>query len=185
MFNLVQSGDATFEPVTVAELKAHARISISSDDAYLTTLLVAAREQVEADLNMTIAGQSYVWHTDSTLGGTLYFPVQPVTAITSITYTDTDEASQTLDSSNYTLKSYTDPPSVEFGDTVPTGTETVVTFTAGYADVDAVPQKIKHAVMFLAAHWYESREAAQEGSMTTVPLAYERIIGRQRVSRFR
>lgn len=197
MNNLVKVGDPIYEPVSVTQLKVHCRISHNADDSYLDTLRTAARAQTELETNLVIAGQAYTWHTEAGFPSTLYLPVQPVSAFTSITYTDAAGESQTLDDSLYTFKSYTDQPSIEFTGTVPPGTDIVVNFIAGFpyeepeepedeVTVHSVPSLLSHAVMFLAANWYENREPVVVGSISSaLPLAYERIVQRLRVRRFR
>src|SRR5438067_5876 len=119
MFNLEKTGNPTFEAVSVAEVKAHARIYTSADDSYIDTLRVAAREQVEKDLEVAIVGQAYTLHLDWWLDrkyydhsyqygyGTthsslhsnfpkVYLPIQPVLSVQGITYTDTNGDAQTL-----------------------------------------------------------------------------------------
>ena len=185
MFNLVKIGAAANEAVTVAELKTHCRISHTADDTYLGTLRIAAREQVEKDLGMVIASQAYRLHTEANFTSVVCLPVQPVQSISSVTYTDVNHVSQTLSTSNYSLKAHRDPPEVEFDGSLPVGTDVVINFLAGFAP-DTVPALTKQAVLFLAASWYESREPEVVGTIVTkLPLGYERIISRLRISRYR
>jgi uncharacterized phiE125 gp8 family phage protein len=189
MWNLEKIGAPLYEAVTVAEVKAQARVSISTDDTYIDALRIAAREQVEKDLNTPVAGQAYRLHTESGFVSCLRLPVQPVVSVSSVTYTDENGQSQTLNSSLYRLKAYKDPPLIEFEDGLPShATDVIVNFTAGYSAANTVPSLIKHAILFLAAAWYEQREAVSEmtgGSVQAIPLGYERIISRCRVTRFR
>lgn len=186
MFNLAKSGAATFEAVSVPELKAHCRVSHTADDTYLGTLCIAAREQVEKDLNLAVAGQSYNLYTEEGFMTTVTLPIQPVLSITSVTYTDANGDTQTLPSGSYTLKSYRDPVQIEFGSGLPSATDVTITFVAGYVNAAAVPALIKSAIQFLAANWYENRESIVVGSTANpIPLGYERIIDRLRLSRFR
>jgi hypothetical protein len=212
MFNLEKNGSSTFEAVTVAEIKAHARIFTSADDTYLATLVISARQQVEADLNCAVVGQAYKlhleywydpryywelldrygygwWYPANAIYPKLVLPIQPVQAVQSITYTDGALAPQTLDPALYVLKTFKDPPHIMLLNNgnmpaVAPFTDIVVNFTTGYATANAIPSLIKHATMFLAAHWYEHREGTSEALLREVPQAYERIINRLRVKRF-
>src|SRR2546421_26086 len=142
MFNLERNGDAIFEAVSVAELKAHARIYTSADDDYIDILRIAAREQVEKDVQIAIVGQEYKLHLESWLdlrqlyyyryghmsdfysrydyynqsgyANKIVLPIQPVKSVESITYTDPDGAELTLDPDTYTLKAFKDPPEIHF-----------------------------------------------------------------------
>lgn len=211
MVNLEPVSTPIFEVVTVAELKAHSRILTSVDDTYLDTLRVAAREQLEKDLSLVIAGQQYNLHLEhwldwryieryfsslytNTYYGPLFFrgprivlPVQPVDSLASITYTDTDGDPATLNPTLYVLRQFKDPPEIGLLDTMPSikvNTEIIVNFVAGYHNAASVPKLCKQAIMFLAAHWYENREAVGS-NVSTVPLSYERIVKLLNVKRYR
>lgn len=194
MFNTIKSGSNINEAVTIDAIKAHCRISTTADDDYLDLLRIAAREQVEADLNLPVVGQAFKLYVETNFPVTQPLPFANIQSIDSITYTDADGQTQTLDDSYYTLKPYKDPPVIEF-DTPPTAQDFVVTFVAGFIMVDpddtdsdgdnTVPQLIKQAILFLVAHWYEHRESSMESIIKEVPQGYARIIQRLRVSRFR
>lgn len=135
MQNLEVISTPTNEAVTLAELKAHCRVSATTDDTYMTTLRIAAREQVEKDLGMVVASQAYRLHTELGFPTIQCLPVQPVYEVTSITYTDADDAEQTLSAALYTLKAWKDPPEIEYEDGLPVGTDVVINFTAGFSTV--------------------------------------------------
>ena len=187
MHNVEKVGDVHFEAVSVTELKKHCFVYHTADDAYIGTLSIAAREMVEKDLNISLVGQTYAWHTESSFPSVLCLPINPVLSIEGITYTDADGVEQTLDDSLYTLKAYKNPAEIHFTDT-PTATDVVISFNAGFESVDDVnniPQLYKQAVMFLVKHWYDMREPVTTGSVASVPLGYERIISRCRVWSFK
>ena len=191
MFNIQPIGNPIFEAVTVADLKAHCRVYGTADDTYLATLRVAARQQVEQDLNMIVAGQTYRLYSDGFSPITL--PLAPIVSVDEITYLDADGERQTLSADLYTVKNYTDPVTIDFTGTLPPGTGIQVDFTAGFTlddpeepeGANSVPQLIKHAIMFLVAHWFEHRESSSDRLVREVPQGYQRIIDRLRVSRYR
>lgn len=84
--------------------------------------------------------------------GLIILPVKPVTAISSITYYDTDNVQQTLNSSNYRLVTLTSPAQVEITQngtwpaTYLRGDAVQVNVTAGYSTVASVPIQAKRAV---------------------------------------
>ena len=47
------------EPIALEEAKAHLRVEFSDDDAYISALITAAREYVEAFQNRLIAVRNY------------------------------------------------------------------------------------------------------------------------------
>jgi uncharacterized phiE125 gp8 family phage protein len=184
--NLVKVGVPAFEAVVVADAKKHSRVSHTADDTYITSLLVAAREQAEKDLNSAIVLQEYDQFTESPLCRRICLLRQPTAAITSIKYLDADDVEQTLDPGNYTLKAYRDPPEVELDEDfiIPPSSDTVIRFKAGYTDANSVPQLLKQAVMFLADAWYVERAAISELGYKEVPAGYMRIIHSCRIKRF-
>lgn len=58
---LTVTSPATTEPVTVADVKQHLRITHSSDDALLARLISSAREVVEMQTGVTLAAADYEW----------------------------------------------------------------------------------------------------------------------------
>jgi len=86
------------EPVTVAEIKTHARISGSASDTEIATMIAAARQYAEAELGRWIITQTVDAYFDA-FPPCFYLP--PLQSITSITYIDSNGDSQTLDSSLY------------------------------------------------------------------------------------
>lgn len=186
--NLVKVTDPSFEPVTLAEAKTHMRVTISADDTFITSLITAAREQVEEDLGAAIGNTEYDLKTDEHLQRKTPLPRQPALSITSVKYTDDDDQEQTVNSANYTLEAHRDPPEVELDEdyTIPgDADDAVIRFKVGYADAVSVPQLLKQAVLFLVAHWYEFREPVLDLNLKPVPDAYRRIVGKKRVKRFR
>jgi uncharacterized phiE125 gp8 family phage protein len=179
--------DVTEEPVSLDEAKAHLRLDIDDDDAYLAGCITAARVWVEGQTKRCILPQTWDYTID---GGwpkrhgahRIDLPLNPVKAVSgtspevfSITYVDDDGVSQTLAAANWTLVnrihgSYIVPayniswPSVR---NVPNAV--TVRFVAG--DFDNIPQPLHRAIMVLAAHYYENRESG--GS---APRAVEALI---------
>lgn len=143
----------TAEPLHLDEAKLHLRVesSVTADDALISSLVTAARQNVEAicgralisqTLRMTLDG-FYMGHgddCDDLVGaGTIWLPRSPAAAISSITYTDLDGTQQTLASTVYTLDSMSEPPrlALAWNQTWPSTRNVVnavaINFIAGYA----------------------------------------------------
>jgi uncharacterized phiE125 gp8 family phage protein len=178
------------EPVTLAEIKEHARIDGSDEDAYLTLLITAARELVERWTGRCIITQTWKltlddWPAggaDEWWDGVREGPItmlrdqawvelrkSPIAAITSVVTKDEADAETTWDSANYYLARQPNGygrATRKAGQTWPIVVDRaaggiVITFTAGYgAAASAVPMALRHAVKMLATHWYEHREPA-------------------------
>lgn len=150
-------------PVTLEEARTHLRLMPGDLDTHVAALLDAATEYCE-----TVCGRSLrVSHTltqkyDGWPCGLVKFDRQPVTAITSVTYYDADDASQTVSSGNYRLLASSEAGAVlEFDAdfTKPTLSDRVdavtITYTAGYTEV---PARAKAAIMLKLAELFGNLE---------------------------
>ena len=53
-----------FEPITLAEAKTHLRLDTCTDDAYVSALIIAARERVELFLRRALITQAFEYTID-------------------------------------------------------------------------------------------------------------------------
>ena len=180
------SVEPTAEPVTLAELKEQLRIesSTTEDDAFLNSLIVSARQGIEAMLGKVLMSQTVVAKLDEFPEDKFIdLPTPPVQSISSITYYDEDNASQTLSSSNYTLNDYIDPQRVELGSdydwpaTYDRWDAITITYVAGFASADAVPSSIKAALKMVAAELYESRGFTGDEKANALSKSADILIG--------
>ena len=151
----------TEEPITLTEAKAFLRVDGTSDDALITSLIVAARERGEE-----IARKAYVTQTlEQTVDvWSLVMRVArpPLQSVTSVKYTDYYGTEATW--TDYRVDAKSDPGAILYT-TLPgtslqqTGAITI-RFVAGYGAAAAVPQRVKNAILALVMYWYESRETA-------------------------
>ena len=157
---------AASEPITLAELKEQLRIesSTTEDDTFLTGLIVSSREAVEAILGKVLINQTVVAKLDEFPKDDYFeLPTPPVSSVTSITYFDEDNASQTFSSASYSLNDYCDPDrivrntDVDWPATYDRWDAITVTYQSGFANAAAVPSSIKTVVKMLAAETYEQR----------------------------
>jgi len=176
---LVLSIGPNVEPVEVEDFVTHSRITVANepDYAYLRGLLKAGRQEVENASWSALISQTWEQYFDA-FADPLVLDMQPVLSITSITYTDTDEATQTLATSVYELGedngkgivrlkySQTWPATLGYEDVVK------VTFKAGYGTTpEDVPEHLKSAIRIYAAHYYEHREGEKD-----LPEAFFRLL---------
>lgn len=158
------------EPLTLAEAKAHLRITSSAEDALITSLIVAARDLCQSETGRALLPQTWELSLDDFCDD---MPIgrAPVASITSIKYTDVDNVEQTLASTEYVLDSSSDSqarvvlavdkswPSV-YG-----GINNVrIRYVAGYANAAAVPQTLKQWMLLQISHWFRNRESVSIGN---------------------
>jgi uncharacterized phiE125 gp8 family phage protein len=173
------------EPVDISEFTRYLRVTEinGGDDQYLLeSLLKAARQHLDgADGYLSRAFITQTW--DLTLDRFPYgrtpilLPLCPVQSVTSVSYLDATGASQTWTNTLYALDRISEPARLSpiYGGTYPTtqavANAVTVRFVAGYgARGDLVPEPIRLAIMALAAHWYENREAVLVGVTDALPL---------------
>ena len=160
---------AAAEPVTLEEAKAHLRVDGTSEDDLITTLITAARGHVESRTGTRLYTQTVTLRTDD-WEDLRHLPVAPASSITSITYTDTDGASQTLATSVYEARLWALEPSLvlKYNQTWPTirvGSEIVIVAVVGYGVAGAQPPEVIHALKLVLADVYAFRETAQVGTV--------------------
>lgn len=160
---------AAAEPVTLEDAKAHLRVDGTSEDDLITTLITAARGHVESRTGTRLYTQTVTLRTDD-WEDLRHLPVAPASSITSITYTDTDGASQTLATSVYEARLWALEPSVvlKYNQTWPTirvGSEIVIVAVVGYGVAGAQPPEVIHALKLVLADVYAFRETAQVGTV--------------------
>lgn len=189
----LQTAPAT-EPITTSEAKTHLRVDFSTDDTYIDTLITSARQFTESYVGQTLVTTTWDLYLDGfgdcdyRVGDYIRLPMGPVQSITSISYLDENNASQTWTSTKYRLDTATLPGRVlpvvgeTYPTTYPTTNAVTIRFVAGYGAASAVPLSLKHAVKILVAHLYENREITIQGSsISQVPMAYDSFCWMERV----
>ena len=169
------------EPVTLADIKGHLRldVSVTDEDAYLSSLLVGARRACELKIGRAIV--------DSTLSVVLDgFPAPPADEIAlpggtvstvSIDYVDSDGANQTFPSGSYVASLQEQPSQLAPVDSWPGTADQPGAVTVSY-DVSALSsddlEVARQAIRLTVGSWYSNREGAvadQRGTPAEVPLA--------------
>jgi hypothetical protein len=211
MFGLTLTTPPATEPVSVATLKNHLRIpsNVTNEDAtVLPMLITSARMQLETWMGRAFVTQTYTLSLDDwskwnnfwafyTEGNTFFpsagqvptnwwnrpllLPVAPVQSVSSITYTDPNNVSQTLATSQYVVDTTREPcrimllsfPSLNYN-TIP---RIQIQFTAGYS---SVPVDIQHGILLLAADFFRAREASTEFSYKELPFGFRNLVNKYR-----
>jgi len=172
--SLVRQTQPAVEPVTLAEAKAHLRVDTADDDTYITGLVRAAREWVEQYLDRTLVHTQWVMRFDKfPPDGTLdiELPRPPMVAsgtatAVALTFTYENGDTATYSTASFRVDRASTPGAVKtnYGQTWPPHRQDdnaiSVTWWAGYgASGSDVPAAIRHAMLMLCSHWYETRGA--------------------------
>jgi len=178
--------------VATSTAKTWMRISHSDEDSLIASLITRATNYVENETRRQLINATYTFSFDMfPHGDVIYSPVSPLGSVTSITYLDADGASQTLASSVYGVDIIRDPGRIylksgqEWPSTLDQDQAVTITAVSGYgASSSDVPEPLIQAVLMLAAHFYEHREAVDPKGTTfaPVPMGVERLILQYRVA---
>jgi len=167
--------------VTLADAKLWLKIdSDTTEDALITSLIHSAVNDFESYCNRAVRSQTVEMKFND-FSETIELMRSPVASITSITYKDSDGASQTLSSSVYELDSWALPNRVvlKWGQSYPAGTDVKVTYTAGYSEVASIPDGIKTVIKVMIRDYYKNRDNPNRRWTTMVERMMEhyRIVG--------
>ncbi len=164
------------EPLTLAEAKAQARVetSFTDDDALLTSLITAARLECESRQSRALITQTWeLLLTGWPVEPRIRLPRPPLISVTWIKYLDTSGTEQTLDTSQYKVRTGTTGPgiitparNVTFPALSDEHDNITIRFDCGYGAAADVPESTKQAMRLLIAHWYENREAVLTGTIS-------------------
>lgn len=164
------------EPVSAAEAKLHLRVDISTDDDLITSLITAARMEVEQWTGRALINQTWDWKSDAfPCGDWLAFraPLPPLSSVTHVKYIDSAGTEQTVSTDDYTTHVFAGPFAArglilpKYGKIWPSPRAEAgavrVRFVAGYgAAGSAVPAPLLAAIKLLIGDLYENREAQIE-----------------------
>lgn len=156
------------EPVTIDDMKAHARIDDFDNDVTIKDFIVAGREWVENHTHRALITQTFTLKLSE-------FPLATkaiielmggkIQSVTSIEYVDAAGATQTWATSEYIVDSDWEPGrvSLAFDKTWPTirewGLPITIVYVAGYGDDPSdVPASLRSAIKIIASDLYENRE---------------------------
>jgi len=205
-YGLIQTIAPTSEPLSVATLKSHLRLNINTDDQLLSIYITTARSLIEDWTGRQLLPATFIQYLDSfshyyrSWGGfygmdtprlwnghswwhrPLLLPKAPCIAVQSITYLDSNLATQTLDPTTYSVDNTRDPCRILLT-TFPTVNPSVIptiqiTFTAGYS---IVPVPLVHCIMLLASDFYRAREASSELTFAKLPYGFQSLLNAYKV----
>ena len=167
---------AASEPLDTVSAVEHLRAQGAGADSEIARLVSAARAYVENYTGTRLITQTLALRSDD-WADLENLPVAPVQSITSISYVDTDGATQTLAGSVYDARLYGLAPTIvlKFNQVWPTiqmGSLITVTAVVGYGAAADVPSDLIHALRLLLGDFYQFRETAQaDQSGSAYPVA--------------
>jgi uncharacterized phiE125 gp8 family phage protein len=183
--SLVRITSPAVEPVSLVFAKQHCRVDTDADDLYVQSLISVARQYVEDVLDITIC--TTVWEVKYDL-----FPVWAIVlprlpmldrAVT-VTYRSGDGTySQLSSATDFQVDASVLPGRIypQWARSWPAtrGDENSVTvrYSAGYGDDgQSAPPVVKHLILLLVAHWYDTRQPAVTGAPQSVPHTFDTLL---------
>lgn len=162
------------EPITLTEAKLHLRVDVADDDAFILSLITAARQWCEGFQCRAYITQTWqLWLDNWPEGGEIRIPKPPLQSVSSIKYYGADGAEYVMPSADYLVDTKSEPGRVVlgYGKSWPSITlrpvgAIVIEFVAGYGTASSVPEKVKQAIKLLVGHWYAYRETVLTGSIS-------------------
>jgi hypothetical protein len=184
------------EPVSLAEAKAHLRISTAAEDTYITSLITVARQLCEQYTGRVLITQTWElwldqipafsnsrdWRDGVTEGPIssyrreerfIEFPVTPVIDFVSVTAYDLNNSASDFSIANNLMKDLVREPArlvLNYGSIWPVNLRQAnalkVVATCGYGDATAVPAIIKQAILLCIGHLFENREPVALGKLS-------------------
>lgn len=179
------------EPLSIAEAKQWIRQDSDDHDALIAGLITACRQAVEAYLGRALITQTWDLLLDRFCNVEL--PMAPLQSVTSITYTDTAGASQTLSTSVYDVFTYDEHPGwvrLAYDQSWPStrivSDAVAIRYVAGFGDAaNNVPAAIRNGIKLMVGEYYKNAELTVVGpQVMEIPKHIERMLWSYRVLGF-
>lgn len=168
-----------FEPITLEEAKHHLNVVYDDDDAYISSLIVAARRMAEGKTNRTITQRSITQFYSGYHGIRLLKP--PFVSVDSISYFNEAEEEVALNTSDFMVGQCNGTTCLiaksgfVIADMAPRPGAMKVVYTAGYP-VGQVPEDLIHWMKLQIGSMYAHRESVIAGvSVAPLPDMYEKM----------
>lgn len=193
-FSLARITPPASQIITVSDAKLHLRIDTTAEDSYVSALIDAATNAIEAYTHRSLITQTWRYSRDrfpypypqngyvdplflqtpstgAWLAEPIWLPRPNLLSVTSVTYLDVNGTQQTLSPSVYTVNTDEVPGTISLanGQSWPNAlylrNSVQITYTAGYgASATNIPAAIIHAAKLVIGDLYANREAALIGT---------------------
>ena len=180
----------TTEALPVAALKEHLRLGTgfseeNLQDGLLEAYLRSALATIEGKIGLVLVPRAFAWQlTGWRDAKRQVLPVRPITAINAVKIYDRAGGVNELPIENFDFVPDVMAPALTAKGTslptVPSGGTAEIIFEAGYGpEWEDIPSDLSQSVVLLAAHFYENRTGAVEGS-GCLPMAVSALLERHR-----
>lgn len=163
----------TVWPVTLTDVKRHCRVDVEDDDDYIMGLIAAASTWAEDQTDRTLATTTWEAAYDDFPTWEIVLPRPPAqpqsVQVTYLSVETNQDVTITSSAGDFRFDAYSIPARIYPNYTgvwpAARGDENSVRvrWVAGFGGPSEVPADIKHLIIMLAGHWYESREPVTYG----------------------
>jgi len=179
------------EPLTVAQLKSHARIDHAHEDSDYADYIKAARETAEHFTRRQFLEATWTAKYDEFPPCTIWeLPYPPLLSVTSLSYLDTAGVSQTLTlNTDYKVQSGDSRfIFLPFGKSWPLAYDepsaVTIVYKAGWSAPENVPAPIVQAIRMTAAQLILNRETLSPVDLKEIPVGAHRLLEPWKVPHF-
>lgn len=158
---------AQTEPVSIDEIKEHLCIETNDYDSQLSGLIQEGRRYVEQHTGRALITQTWNLKLDA-FQDKILVPYPPLQSISSITYQDLDNATQTLASTIYIVDTSEEPARLNeaygeaYPSTYPDLNSVTIQFVAGYGDYpEDIPERFKRAIKLYVSWMFDDSDMAK------------------------
>lgn len=163
---LVQVTDPTDTPVSVSDARLQCALGDeTTHDTLLLRYIKAATKEIENYTQSILVERTMRLDLDGFYGRDIDLKTYPIQSITSIAYDDADDSAQTVSSADYWANLDGMTPFLRHKTIWPaTYTSKLnsvrITFVAGYAEVDDIPEELKQAILVRVYEMWDKRESS-------------------------
>ena len=150
-------------PITLTDAKNNLRVTGADDDQTIQRLMRSATDNIEMMTGQRLVTQTWDLYRDC-LSEEMQIPYPPLQSVSYVKYLDADGAWQTLDTSLYTVDTYSFPGRIyrTYAATWPTVQYTPnsvqIRFVAGYGTAQQVPARFVDMILLDMKRNYEPTE---------------------------
>jgi len=159
------------EPITLAEARAHLRVTHTDEDALIGVLISAARQHVERVTGLGLINQTWEVALDAFPDGPIRLTKAPIASVSSVEYLDEAGAPEAVDPADLVLDNRRRPGWVSSSSGWPiaqadTFNAVRVRYVVGFgADGAAVPADLRAAILLILGDLFENRQGQQEAAL--------------------
>jgi uncharacterized phiE125 gp8 family phage protein len=187
--NRVIYTDATFEPLTLDEVKLQLKtdLDFTDEDNLYKSWIKAVRLHAENYLRMDLVQKTIDFYFDE-FQDEMEIATYPIQSITHVKYYDGNNTLQTLTANtDYIADTYNRVPRIEIIN-MPTTYDKYnavnIRAVCGYSKQQSIPENIKAGMLLLIAHFDQNREAVSDRQLYELPFGVKNLWDLERIYQF-